>query len=228
MIDAGYGADHYWEHPPNLNRLRAREILDLPLRAFLPYMTVSRAFRETIYGVSAARAMDLPRPFGNRRVLDFGCGVGYDAVSLAELGWRVSLFDLHDANRRVAARWLRQLEFYAEEALDIQEGAYSLVHSYGVLHHIKLVEPVIRQLQRAVAPGGALLLMLYTDTFVPEVDQRSDGKLEGPYTRGYSLEQAQELLGPGWEIWRTEVWNQNKYRAISASRVGERPLKRDC
>jgi hypothetical protein len=70
-----------------------------------------------------------------------------------------------------------------------------------------------------VAPDGKLFLMLYTEHFVPKLNERSDGKREGPYTRGYSLDQIRELLGADWEITRTEVWNKDKYRAITASRI---------
>lgn len=226
MIDAGHDKDSYWERPPNLNGLTTSQILDLSDQAFLQYMTTSRAFRETIYGVSAGRAMAYPTSFGNARALDFGCGVGYDAVSLAELGWRVTLVDLHAKNRQVAARWLTALEFGHGACSAISDDEqFSLVLSYGVLHHIVDVEPVIRQLQAVVAPGGVLSLMLYTRSFVPRMDERSDGKREGPYTRGYDLGEIQDLLGPEWTIWRTETWNKDKYRAISASRVGEEPAR---
>lgn len=220
MIDEGHANDSYWEYPPNLNGLSASALLAMRSPAFVQYMTASRAFRETIYGVSAARAMSYPTAFGNKRALDFGCGVGYDALSLSELGWHAHLVDLHANNRHVAARWLFELGFNPGERKNIPSNEqFSLVLSYGVLHHIENVEPVMRQLQSAVAPDGALLLMLYTEEFVPKLNERSDGKREGPYTRGYTLGEIHSLLGPDWQIVRTEVWNKSKYRAITAQRV---------
>ena len=97
------------------------------------------------------------------RALDLGCGMGRNAVWLAEGGWDVTAVDFSDVAvrraRRLAARrgvrveWLRaDLRDYAPP-----EGAFDLVLLAYV--HLPRVERrlVLRRAAAALAPGGTLL-----------------------------------------------------------------------
>jgi SAM-dependent methyltransferase len=97
------------------------------------------------------------------RALDLGCGMGRNAVWLAEGGWDVTAVDFSDVAvrraRRLAARrgvrveWLRaDLRNYAPP-----EGAFDLV----LLAYVHLPREerrlVLRRAAAALAPGGTLL-----------------------------------------------------------------------
>lgn len=242
--DGGIAAGaEYWATPPNLNALSSRELLALPERAFLEYMTASRAFRETAYGVAAARMMRWPRPEpAHAKALDWGCGVGYDSVSLAEIGWKVDRTDLIGESVLVADRWLALLDFYPPQVrrhrvdndveLEIRVPSrpcgfhpplpipwtYDLIVAYGVLHHIENPAPVIDAFREALEPNGRVLLMLYTRKFVPEPNARVDGKREDDYTRGYSEDEPRTLFGDGWAVRTGPVWNRGRYMRVEAWR----------
>jgi ubiquinone/menaquinone biosynthesis C-methylase UbiE len=123
------------------------------------YAVTLRALRDTL----APRA----------RVLDVGGGPGRYAVALAAAGHRVTLLDLsprmlerardHARDRRV------QLEGYVEgNAMDLSRfdnGSFDAVLLFGPLYHLPAADDrlrVLREAQRVLASGGALLAAFVT------------------------------------------------------------------
>jgi SAM-dependent methyltransferase len=108
----------------------------------------------------------------NAVVLDYGCGVGLEALQYAKHRNSVLLADICDANVFLAAHVLRlhgyepgaeivlqktpPFAFLADESVDV-------VHCNGVLHHIPRPEPVVRQFAKWLKPGGEVRLMVYSD-----------------------------------------------------------------
>lgn len=104
-------------------------------------------------------------------VLDYGCGPGNDLVGFSEfsstkqlIGADVSLKALNSAKRRLA------LHRNAVEFLQIDEDSnkialpdqcVDLVHSSGVLHHVKNLEFALDEIYRVLKPGGRLRAMVY-------------------------------------------------------------------
>lgn len=106
-----------------------------------------------------------------KRILDYGCGVGMEGATYASLDNEVWLADIAPENLRVAERLFAlygklpagtiellhdHLDWVVPDSLDV-------VHCAGVLHHIPEPEPVVRAFALALADGGRLHLMVYSD-----------------------------------------------------------------
>ncbi len=99
------------------------------------------------------------------RALDVACGEGRNAVWLAELGWQVTGIDFSDVALGKAAELARargvEVEWVAADVLvhEPAPGAFDLVAVlYLQLPHDELAR-VLRRSARAVAPGGALIVL---------------------------------------------------------------------
>lgn len=102
-------------------------------------------------------AAGAPRP----RALDAGCGTGFQAAVLEELGWRVHGADiagalLARARRRLRAPALVQADV---EALPYRAGAFDAVVCCGsTLSFVDDPQRALREFGRVLRPGGRLLL----------------------------------------------------------------------
>lgn len=137
------------------------------------------------------------KSFGGLDVLDFGCGVGADAVVMAENGAKVTLCDIVSSNLEVAARQMRARGLTAETFLvgdsysDLKRlGSFDMVYAGGVLTQIppQWLKGVVEELKRHLHPGGRFMAMTYTD---------AQPGPEGPYTKpGFNLKELGELFAP--------------------------------
>jgi len=104
-------------------------------------------------------------------VLDYGCGPGNDLVGFAEfskpqrlIGADVSPTALKVAEQRLALHAkpveLVQLE-EGSNIIPLADQSVDLVHSSGVLHHVKNLNVALMEIQRVLKPGGRLQVMIY-------------------------------------------------------------------
>lgn len=102
------------------------------------------------------------RPRDGDRILDIGCGPA-DVLASLPLGVRYEGFDLSEAYiEQARRRWKGRGTFHCArlDASNLAEpGAYDLVLSYGVLHHLNDHEAValFELARRALKPGGRLV-----------------------------------------------------------------------
>ena len=103
-------------------------------------------------------------------VLDYGCGVGIEALQYVSRGNLVWLADISEKNLQVATRTLNQMGYEPEGTVLIgkKPAASSfpkldIVHCCGVLHHIRKPAQVVQAMQGWLVPEGELRLMLYSD-----------------------------------------------------------------
>ena len=106
-------------------------------------------------------------------ILDYGCGVGLDALQYAQAGNLVVVADLHPATVRLALRVLDAHERPALSGATIRldgdleppypDGWFDVIHMSGVLHHIPDPHPVLLRCHDWLRPGGELRLLLYSD-----------------------------------------------------------------
>lgn len=97
----------------------------------------------------------------SQRLLDFGCGLGNASMCYAQIGYRVSGFDVCEENivecRRKAERYgfSEQTDFslQAAEQLDYPDETFDVVAGFDILHHVE-VEPALREARRVLKPGG--------------------------------------------------------------------------
>lgn len=128
-----------------------------------------------------------------KNVLDYGCGVGIEALQYAKAGNYVSLADIAPDNVRLASRIIHLHGFKTVHEMVIDENepflpylhpktdkhdSFDVIHCAGVLHHIPDPVAVIRSMHKWTRRDGELRLMLYsnvaweiaTKTLAPEGD----------------------------------------------------------
>jgi SAM-dependent methyltransferase len=102
-------------------------------------------------------------------ILDFGCGFGFDALSLAYHN-RVGVADIVQSNIDAAKRILGARGFTASQSILVgMEPPYlvckpvDIFHCSGVLHHIPWRVKIMIEMAQLLKPGGEIRAMLYSD-----------------------------------------------------------------
>jgi len=115
------------------------------------------------------KALQLDETF-DMRVLDYGAGFGFDALSYALNNNSVALADISPSNLRAATRVLLAMEFIPSEIIVVRDGwphfnaqPFDIFHSSGVLHHTPYFREVLQRASMLLSPWGEIRLMLYTD-----------------------------------------------------------------
>jgi len=132
---------------------------------------------KTVVYPDHARVQHLAEVAG-KRVLEYGCGGGADAMSYLKAGAEhVTLVDivpdnLETSRRRIeellGPRMLARAQFWwltASDALPPADVTYDVINSHGVLHHIEepMMHVVLRALHARLRPTGWATFMLYTE-----------------------------------------------------------------
>lgn len=103
------------------------------------------------------------------RLLEIGCGIGIDTLSLARAGCdEIVAVDLTEvavevAAERAAREGVRGVRFEVAnaEALPFEDASFDAVYSFGVLHHTPRIADAVAEVHRVLAPGGTAYVMLY-------------------------------------------------------------------
>ena len=109
-----------------------------------------------------------------KRVIDFGCGVGVEALQLARAGATVYVADIVEESVALAERVLAlhgyvgkpvllsgPEPFFTDEQVDCVP--LDVFYSSGSVHHIPHVREVLERAARGLGPEGEFRLMLYSD-----------------------------------------------------------------
>lgn len=95
-----------------------------------------------------------------RAVLDYGCGTGYYAFALADMGARVTGIDISDVAIAQATERAQQegradttFRVMNAEALDFPDSTFDLVCGTAILHHLDLGRAYV-ELARVLRPTG--------------------------------------------------------------------------
>jgi len=219
-----------WASPPvdDIGYLPASDLLAMDDHGFC---SVMRKMEENRYGgwrnlrnrwIDSLRIDDTH----DKRVLDYGCGVGVEALQFAPSN-RVWVADIVPGNLKVAKRLFALSDYDLSGALLIQkdapfikateafdpDAAFDVIHCSGVLHHIVDPVPVVRAMAGWLTDGGELRLMLYSDKAwlaatgeYPPPDDVTDSPLRERFVRHW------DAVG-GWADW----YNQQRL----ADRFGE-------
>jgi 2-polyprenyl-3-methyl-5-hydroxy-6-metoxy-1,4-benzoquinol methylase len=100
------------------------------------------------------------------RVLEIGCGAGFLAVTLAELGFRVAAIDAAEAMVELAREHaeasataeLISVQLGDVQALAFADDSFDLVVALGVIPWLPQPELAMREMARVTRPGGTVLL----------------------------------------------------------------------
>ena len=113
---------------------------------------------------------------GARKLLDFGCGGGVNAVILATLGFEVTGFDIsprcvETAKQVAEAHQLSDrchFSVQASESLEYPDEYFDVVVGIDILHHVEIASSVAECL-RVLASGGTALFKEFVE--VPAIDR---------------------------------------------------------
>ena len=157
--------------------------------------------------------------FQGKYVLEVGCGAGIDALEFARHGAIVTATDITDDALQLTTKHALQ----ADKAIDIVQlhgntipwaasETYDVVYSFGVLHHIPDVKPMLSEIARVLRPNGIFICMLYhknsilyeysikhlheneklnEDELLCKYSERNVGC---PYTKAYTIDEAYDLM----------------------------------
>jgi ubiquinone/menaquinone biosynthesis C-methylase UbiE len=148
------------------------------------------------------------RSYSHCDVLEMGCGAGIDATEFARYGARVAALDFSDASLKASSELMKEtgikftlIKRDLTKPLPFENDSFDVVYSFGVLHHIPRVTPVINEIYRVLRPEGIFMGMLYNKnslmhaymkTFLHRIEtERRPGC---PYAKLYTVETAKRLL----------------------------------
>lgn len=158
--------------------------------------------------------------FRNKRVLEIGSGSGIDSAEFARNGAEVVSLDFTANGTQGTRNLLAEASLVpgairaGAQRIPFKQGSFDGVYSFGVLHHIPDVDPVVADIARVLKPGGELVCMLYNkrsllyaysilfahrdEGFTEEqlVARYSERILGCPYTKAYTKEDAITLFRP--------------------------------
>ena len=110
--------------------------------------------------------------FRNKRILEVGCGAGYDALEFCRAGALYRGIDLTPEN---PLRARLHLGFYGytpdilqgdAENLSFADDAFDAYYSNGVLHHTPDMPAALREAKRVLRAGGDLWLIVYNKSSI--------------------------------------------------------------
>jgi 2-polyprenyl-6-hydroxyphenyl methylase/3-demethylubiquinone-9 3-methyltransferase len=120
----------------------------------------------------------LPR---HARVLDLGCGNGSLTAALARPGWDVTAIDSSPeaiALARAAYPGIRFIEADVTAPLALAPASFDAVVSVECIEHVTDPRALLRNAQRALAPGGVLLLTTPYHGYLKNLALAASGRLD--------------------------------------------------
>jgi len=119
-----------------------------------------------------ARLLDIAENFGCRDYLDFGGGIGTNAILLGRAGLNVTVADVSDILQS-CAKWRLQKRGIDATLIDLkaeqpQPESYDLISAIDVLEHVADPLATLTQLQRSLKPGGILVFDLIAGDADPD------------------------------------------------------------
>jgi len=175
-----------------------------------------RGFREFVTPVIS----DLSAGRRDLRIIDCGCGTGYNLRLLSRFGRAVG-FDLHDdgvkMTRAAGAAVVR-----ADAAhVPFASGAFDLATSFDVMQCLEPDAAVVREMARLVRPGGAVVVTMAALEML-----RGDHSVSWREVRRYTPAMARELfMQAGLRVERVSFLFGTLFPLMLTIRLAQRALR---
>lgn len=170
--------------------------------------------------------------FVDKRVIEFGCGIGLDAAKLAANHNVLCLADINQSSLTLAARamrlvagsepWESLLIQGAEPFLSPEHaGRYDVFYSSGVLHHTPRMVDILVDSLRYVSAQCDYRLMLYSDVaFTAMTDERADPAVDVMHSPQYEhWLRAMDQVGHYADWWNETKLNERLGKYFEIQRV---------
>jgi|ERR1700729_1318730 len=115
------------------------------------------AITDASHGYFKRRILELAR---GKRVLEFGCGNGANALALCPAAKAVSGIDISEVAVQIGTEKAKEagisnVDFFAMDAENLQfpDDSFDMICGVGILHHLDL-QRAYSELARTVGPGG--------------------------------------------------------------------------
>jgi cyclopropane fatty-acyl-phospholipid synthase-like methyltransferase len=120
-------------------------------------------------GISPPELIDFIDHHDPAKALDFGCGTGTNAITLAKNGWQVTGVDfskraIHIAQKKAQQAGL-QIDFYIEDVTQLKSitGKFDLILDIGCFHGLPANRrpEYLQKIDQLLADSGTFLLYLF-------------------------------------------------------------------
>jgi 2-polyprenyl-3-methyl-5-hydroxy-6-metoxy-1,4-benzoquinol methylase len=103
----------------------------------------------------------------DKSLLDFGCGMGEEAVYFAKLGARVTAIDISEVGIRLTRQRARHngvgdrvdARVMRADPTQLSAASFDLVHGLGILHHLPDLAQALGEVKRLLKPGGTAVFL---------------------------------------------------------------------
>jgi ubiquinone/menaquinone biosynthesis C-methylase UbiE len=105
--------------------------------------------------------------FPGGKLLELGCGAGWESVAWAKAGMKVHSIDLSSAALELAKKNFAHNKVTVQaqqgnaEKTPFEDNTFDIVTSLGVLHQTESTENAIAEVLRVLKPGGEAVITLY-------------------------------------------------------------------
>ena len=161
--------------------------------------------------------------YSGKRLLEIGSGSGIDSAEFARHGAEVVSLDFTENGVKGTMLLFKEPGLQpnvvraSASQLPFRDSIFDAVYSFGVLHHVPDIGPIVSSIARIVKKDGEVVLMLYNKdsllyAYAILFSHRGEGLTEDqlvsryservlgcPYTRVYTRDEAIALLAPFFE-----------------------------
>ena len=185
--------------PLHDRRARSAELLELPDGELLELWRKQRDL-DGVFDVRGWYRLLYRETVPGKKILDIGCGFGFDSLTFAEQGAELTLVDIVEDNVQLVARvasllglQIRTVYMESVDTLAALSSDFDVVMAIGSLHNApkEVMRPEYQELARRLRPGGRWWQFAY-----PKFRWEREGSL--PFD-----EWGPKVDGPGtpWEEW---------------------------